>query len=666
MRCLILGAIVLAAAPWSVHAQPGPAPVDQLDPDQLQAAYDLACDAAGMELLPTPIPTGSGIVGFETPASIRPRETYEVHVGFGVFWGRRASILANPPPPSVAEVLQLARAEAARYLPRDVISALHWRITQWSGGTILARGAAPHEALPPVMPTIECRLVVIADARAVQSYTQMYYRWPRPEEEPAVDFAAALDALRERLGGEDVAVLVDPHGGQSCLWRIVDQLHWRVVFETTELHGAASIDARTGEVTDIHSHPGPMPRPPMEYSEAGADHPYCTGWYVVGADGACTPVTGRMGQAHWYGLSDQNELLPPGEPEAPRTPVPLTVAEGAELASKEARRQLPEAADDLTWEACSGQFGGLPELAVAGHGPRLGDPPRHGLSPRCRASIRHATGEVASYQQYVPPTTDPLPVSLTPEQAGAIALAREGEGAFVLDTGPTLWQSPGGLTWQVQVLTAGGGLNTHSVDDESAEVRMTIPGGGRQLLGGPGAATEAATWHFGDEEMDEIGPRPQPLLSLEETLDVASDFAGGPVRTAMGSPPTPDRWLVVADAETDPSARVYLVDRNKARVVGWERQTLAAADAAASTTSTEDALTKVRAAMAEHRDLPEGRYRWETAQRLSGRTIAVWAVPRDPPPAAGNEPAAVACYGVVESATGELLALVWEPRSMGV
>jgi len=96
--------------------------------------------------------------------------------------------------------------------------------------------------------------------------------------------------------------------------------HWRLTFETPDLNGAAEVDARTGEVTYVHTHPGPTPPAPLDTEITGEGHPRSTSWYYFDEAGDMI----RAEDPKWYRLDAEGNLVPIPDEEraAPADEVP--------------------------------------------------------------------------------------------------------------------------------------------------------------------------------------------------------------------------------------------------------------------------------------------------------------------------------------------------------
>ena len=305
----------------------GPQSIEDLDPADIEKAYGIACEAAGMELDPTPYwqPRSPDYIRFVTPRDIVPREFFEVHIRTWRLSMHGRDVMENPPPPTVEEIFRLVRAEAMRFLPEELASAMHFRVDLWVGGSLDVLCEVPSWELPPVMPIAPCWVWVAADARAVSRF--MPLSRADGQEQAEIPFHQAAANLCDRLGVDPAAVrfLVDPRGGGGTqLWALgsapVGNPHWSLTFETPDLNGAAEVDARTGEVTYVHTHRGPTPLAPLDTEITGEGHPRSTGWYYFDEAGDMI----RAEDAKWYRLDAEGNLvlIPDEERAAPADEAP--------------------------------------------------------------------------------------------------------------------------------------------------------------------------------------------------------------------------------------------------------------------------------------------------------------------------------------------------------
>lgn len=233
-------------------------------------------------------------------------------------------VMENPPPPTVEEVFRLVRAEAMRFLPEELASAMHFRVNLWVGGDLLVLCEVPSWELPPVGPIAPCWVCVVADARAVSQFIPLSRA--DGQEQAEIPFHQAAANLCDRLGVDPAAVrfLVDPRGDGTQLWALgsapVGNPHWSLTFETPDLNGAAEVDARTGEVTYVHTHRGPTPLAPLDTEITGEGHPRSTGWYYFDEAGDMI----RAEDPKWYRLDAEGNLvlIPDEERAAPADEAP--------------------------------------------------------------------------------------------------------------------------------------------------------------------------------------------------------------------------------------------------------------------------------------------------------------------------------------------------------
>lgn len=170
-------------------------------------------------------------------------------------------------------------------------------------------------------------------------------------------------------------------------------------------------------------------------------------------------------------------------PEAPPDK-PLTNEEAKRAAASVAARFLPAGTTEIQWEVVdSDDFG----VVLDGWGEPVGDPPRRGLSPHCRAIVSLADGSVCSYSQNIPDAADLIDPRVTAEEAMAAACAET--GGRVTGEPPSLGQHGQELTWYVQVLLPPGDEEgsadpvgqahaTVLVDGLTGEVRRVEPSAG--------------------------------------------------------------------------------------------------------------------------------------------------------------------------------------------
>jgi len=304
----------------------GPQSIEDLDPADIEKAYGIACEAAGMELDPTPYwqPRSPDYIRFVTPRDIVPREFFEVHIRTWRLSMHGRGVMENPPPPTVEEIFRLVRAEAMRFLPEELASAMHFRVNLWVGGELLVLCEVPSWELPPVGPIAPCWVCVVADARAVSQFIPLSRA--DGQEQAEIPFHQAAANLCDRLGVDPAAVrfLVDPRGDGTQLWALgsapVGNPHWSLTFETPDLNGAAEVDARTGEVTYVHTHRGPTPLAPLDTEITGEGHPRSTGWYYFDEAGDMI----RAEDPKWYRLDAEGNLvlIPDEERAAPADEAP--------------------------------------------------------------------------------------------------------------------------------------------------------------------------------------------------------------------------------------------------------------------------------------------------------------------------------------------------------
>ena len=307
----------------------GPQSIEDLDPADIEKAYGIACEVAGMELDPEPhwmwrddLPH---FVLFVTPRDIVPRESFGVDMRTWSFSMHGRGVMGNPPPPTVEEVFRLVRAEAMRFLPEELASAMHFRVDLWVGGSLRVLCEVPSWELPPVRPIAPCWVWVVADARAVSQF--ILPPGADGQEQAEIPFHQAAANLCDRLGVDPAAVrfLIDPRGdGGTQLWALgsapVGNPHWSLTFETPDLNGAAEVDARTGEVTYVHTHRGPTPLAPLDTEITGEGHPRSTGWYYFDEAGDMI----RAEDPKWYRLDAEGNLvlIPDEERAAPADEAP--------------------------------------------------------------------------------------------------------------------------------------------------------------------------------------------------------------------------------------------------------------------------------------------------------------------------------------------------------
>jgi hypothetical protein len=304
----------------------GPQSIEDLDPADIEKAYGIACEAAGMELDPTPYwqPRSPDYIRFVTPRDIVPRESFGVNIRTWRLSMHGRDVMENPPPPTVEEIFRLVRAEAMRFLPEELASAMHFRVNLWVGGELLVLCEVPSWELPPVGPIAPCWVCVVADARAVSQFIPLSRA--DGQEQAEIPFHQAAANLCDRLGVDPAAVrfLIDPRGDGTQLWALgsapVGNPHWSLTFETPDLNGAAEVDARTGEVTYVHTHRGPTPLAPLDTEITGEGHPRSTGWYYFDEAGDMI----RAEDPKWYRLDAEGNLvlIPDEERAAPADEAP--------------------------------------------------------------------------------------------------------------------------------------------------------------------------------------------------------------------------------------------------------------------------------------------------------------------------------------------------------
>jgi hypothetical protein len=232
-------------------------------------AYQIACDAAGMDLVrDEPGFHYEKLVGFRTPYDTPERRAYWVWAETGDF-ARYGFLPWHWPitrPLEEPEVIAVARAEAARLMP-DWVAAddLSWVIVRGQDQRIQAEGVLWRPEFPPIFPQPTCQLRIDHLSGVVLDYGQ-YLCHDRLEAEAEITYDSVLAAIRGELGA-DLEVLrkrpsrIAPDPYTTYLWHGSDDIHYHIAFTSGDSRGWATIDARTGELRQLHVQPIEPPEP---------------------------------------------------------------------------------------------------------------------------------------------------------------------------------------------------------------------------------------------------------------------------------------------------------------------------------------------------------------------------------------------------------------------
>lgn len=117
----------------------------------------------------------------------------------------------------------------------------------------------------------------------------------------------------------------------------------------------------------------------------------------------------------------------------------------------EATRRLGPDADSLSWRVTAQDAS---SVTVSGEGPRVGDPPRGGLTASCRAEVSLVDGSIFSYQQTPACPDAPITPHVGTEEAEAIAIRAIGREHARAATPALLEQRDGRVYWVVVVEVA--------------------------------------------------------------------------------------------------------------------------------------------------------------------------------------------------------------------
>ena len=126
----------------------------------------------------------------------------------------------------------------------------------------------------------------------------------------------------------------------------------------------------------------------------------------------------------------------------------LTPLQCLAYAQAEAQVQMGEIAENLTWTAEPIVPG---EVLCKGQGPAVGSPPRPGLSPSCDVNVSTVDGTIVHYSHEIPEGEQPITPTVSPEQAGQIAIEAVGIEGTTVRGDPELHQQAGALLWLVNV-----------------------------------------------------------------------------------------------------------------------------------------------------------------------------------------------------------------------
>ncbi len=133
----------------------GPQSIEDLDPADIENAHGIACEVAGMELTPNPTGCGEMICLTLFCSSLRGHRPQGVFRGGHEdleFLDARQGCDGNPLRPPWRRYSALVRAEAMRFLPEELASAMHFRVDLWVGGSLRVLCEVPSRELPPVGP----------------------------------------------------------------------------------------------------------------------------------------------------------------------------------------------------------------------------------------------------------------------------------------------------------------------------------------------------------------------------------------------------------------------------------------------------------------------------------------------------------------------------------
>lgn len=154
------------------------------------------------------------------------------------------------------------------------------------------------------------------------------------------------------------------------------------------------------------------------------------------------------------------------------------------LVARAARQHIGEAADLFAWQPV-GRAGDA--IVVFGEGPRLGDPPRSGLSPSVLARVRTCDGAIVLFSIDGPDEAGPQPVNVTADRALWIGREALDDPAASEVRPPRLWQRNGAAVWSLELERVGTERALVEVDASNGEVRRVS----RAALSTSGAAPDA-------------------------------------------------------------------------------------------------------------------------------------------------------------------------------
>jgi hypothetical protein len=171
----------------------------------------------------------------------------------------------------------------------------------------------------------------------------------------------------------------------------------------------------------------------------------------------------------------------------------LTQEQALDVAKAAAVRVLGADADFLEWQESPAQSS-LPIVEWRGAGRRAGDPPRTGLAPSCSVTVSLVDGTVVFYNQTIPDSREPLPVTVT--APGALSIARDyaskqlGWEDVALECEPSLTQWQDRVLWHVAILRGDAkGASTEAADGDSRQLTIDAATGAVLVVGEVEGAT---------------------------------------------------------------------------------------------------------------------------------------------------------------------------------
>jgi hypothetical protein len=220
-------------------------------------AYQIACDAAGMDLVrDEPGFHYEKLVGFRTPYDTPERRAYWVWAETGDFARYTDTPWHWSPSARDGATAALAYSEAVRLMPDWVpVDQMEWTVHPRTNAMLEVEGVLWGDEFPPVFPQPLCRVLVDPTAGAILRYRQ-YLCHNRLEAEPAITYDVALETIRAELGSDFEVITTRPSAvtrdlQSTYLAHGSTALYYHIAFRSGERAGWARVDAITGELQEF-------------------------------------------------------------------------------------------------------------------------------------------------------------------------------------------------------------------------------------------------------------------------------------------------------------------------------------------------------------------------------------------------------------------------------